>query len=155
MRLLCVVLVLVSGAHLAIVQENAIRRSLEFVGCYELHVVGERQTKTKNTEDLFPRRFQLVMRPSADKDGFAVRTLDPKVADSSLMASMSSWNANLDGTLSIVWSTGYVGYSVRLKRSGTELRGTAHYFTDTDPFPPTNRDSSVVAQRVECKVSEK
>jgi hypothetical protein len=155
MRLLCVVLVLVSGAHLAIAQENAIRGSLEFVGCYELHVVGERQTKTKNTEDLFPRRFQLVMRPSADKVGFAVRTLDPKVADSSLMASMSSWNANLDGTLRIVWSTGYVGYGVRLKRSGPELRGTAHYFTDTDPFPPTNRDLSAVAQRVECKVSEK
>lgn len=154
MRLLCVVLVLVSGAHLAIAQENAIRGSLEFAGCYELHVVGERQTKTKNTEDLFPRRFQLVMRPS-DKDGFAVRTLDPKVADSSLMASMSSWNANLDSTLRIVWSTGYVGYSVRLKRSGPELRGTAHYFTDTDPFPPTNRDLSAVAQRVECKVSEK
>jgi hypothetical protein len=48
MRLQCVVLVLVSGAHLAIAQENAIRRSLEFVGCYEPHGVGERPTKTKN-----------------------------------------------------------------------------------------------------------
>lgn len=107
-----------------------------------------------------PRRFQLTMRPSTDKGAFLVRTLDPKVGDSPLMASMSSWKANLDGTLHIVWSTGYVGYDVRLSGSGPELRGTAHYFTDTDPtdtdpLPRINHDTAVVAQRVGCKESEK
>ena len=62
------------------------------------------------------------------------------------MASMSFWNVNVDGTLHIVWSTDYVGWTVRLSGSGPELRGSAHYFTDTDPFPPTSRDIAVVAQ---------
>lgn len=95
------------------------------------------------------------MRPSTDKGAFVVRTSDPKVGDSSLMASMSSWKANLDGTLHIVWSTGYVGYDVRLSDSGLELRGTGHHFTDTDPLARINRDMAVVAQRVGCKESEK
>jgi len=154
MRLLCLVLVLAS-THLVMAQENTFRKSLEFLGCYELHVPGAHQSNAKKTGDFLPRRFQLTMRPSTDKGAFVVRTLDPKVGDSSLMASMSSWNANLDGTLHIVWNTGYVGYDVRLSGSGPELRGTAHYFTDTDPLPRINRDVAVVAQRVGCKESEK
>ena len=153
MRLLCVGLVFAS-AHLVMAQENAFRKLVEFAGCYELHVPGAHRPNAKKTDDYFPRRFQLTMRPSTDKHAFVVRTLDPKVEDSSLMASMSSWNA-LDGTLRIVWSTGYVGYDVHLSGSGTELRGTAHYFTDTEPFPRTNRDTTVVAERVGCKESEK
>ena len=154
MRLLYVVLPLVS-AHFVMAQDDAFRRSLEFVGCYELHVSAARPSNARKSDDLLPRRFQLTMRPSTDNGAFLVRILDPKVADSSLMASMSSWNANLDGTIHIVWSTGYVGYDVRLSGSGPELRGTAHYFTDTDPLPRTNRDTAVVAQRVGCKKSEK
>jgi hypothetical protein len=154
MRLLCVVLALAS-ADLVMAQENMFRKSLEFAGCYELHVPAARPSNAKKTDDALPRRFQLTVRPSTNKDAFLVRTLDPKIGDSSLMASMSSWNANLDGTLHIVWNTGYVGYDVRLSGSGPELRGTAHYFTDTEPFPRTNRDMAVVAQRVGCKESEK
>ena len=153
MRLLWAVLVLVS-AHLAIAQENTFRRSLEFVGCYELKVPVAHPSSAKRT-DFLPRRFQLTIRPSSTKDGFVARNLDSKVGDSSLMASMSSWNANLDGTLHIVWNTGYAGYDIHLSGSGAEFRGTAHYFTDTEPFPRTNRDTAVVAQRVGCKESEK
>ena len=148
MRLLCVVLVLAS-ADLVMAQEDTFRKSLQFVGCYELHVAGAHQTKAKDP-DLLPSRFQLVMRASAGKDGFIVRIPGPKVADSSLMATLSFWKANLDGTLHIVWSTGYVAWAVGLSGSGPELRGTAHYFTDTDPSPPTNRDVAVAAQRVGC-----
>jgi hypothetical protein len=104
MRLLYFVLVLAS-ARLVMAQEDTFRKSLEFVGCYELHAAGAHPTKAKNP-DFLPSQFQLVMRPSADKDGFIVRTLDPKVADSSLIATLSFWKANLDGTLHIVWSTG-------------------------------------------------
>ena len=102
-----------------------------------VHSTGASRNSTKySSHDAAP----------ADKDGFVVRTLNPKVADSTLMASMSFWNVNVDGTLHIVWSTDYVGWTVRLSGSGPELRGSAHYFTDTDPFPPTSRDIAVVAQ---------
>jgi hypothetical protein len=58
---------------------------------------------------------------------------------------MSFWNANLDGSLHIVWSTGYVGHDIQLNGSGAEFRGTAHYFTNTEPFPRTNRNTAVVS----------
>jgi hypothetical protein len=153
MWLPCVVLLLVS-AHLAVAQENPFRRSLAFVGCYELHVPATHPSSAKRT-DLLPRRFQLTIRPSSTKDGFVARDLDSKVGDLSLMSSMSSWNANPDGTLHIVWNTGYVGYDIVLSGSGAEFRGTAHFFTDTEPFPRTNRNTAVVAQRVGCKESGK
>jgi hypothetical protein len=154
MRLSCVLLVLAS-AHLVMAPESTFQKSLEFAGCYELHVSEVHQSNATRTDNFLPRRFQLTMRPSTVKDTFVVRTLDPKVGDSSLIASMSSWNVNLDGTLRIVWNTGYVGYDVRVTGSGPELRGTAHFFTDTDPLPRTNRDRAVVARRVGCKESEK
>lgn len=156
MRPLCFVLPLVM-AHFAIAQEDTSRRSFEFIGCYELRVVGENQSKASNPKknDLLPKRFELTLRPSTDKGAFVVRNLDSKAWDSSLMASLSSWNTGVDRTVHLVWSTGYVGYDVRLRRSGSELRGTAHYFTDTDPLPRNNRDTAVVAQRVGCKEPEK
>lgn len=157
MRFLCIVLLLVS-AHLAMGQEDTFRRSLEFIGCYELRVVGEHQSTTSNIskDELLPRRFELTLRPSTDKGAFVVRDLDAKAGDSSLMASLSSWNTGVDRTVHLVWSYGYVGYDLRLRRAGSELLGgTAHYFTDTDPLPRNNRDTKVVAQRVGCKESEK
>ena len=153
MRLLSVVLAFL-GAHLAMAQENTLHRSLEFVGCYELEVPAAHQSNAKKT-DFLPRRFQLIMRSSGNKDGFVVRDLDSIAWDSSMMALMSFWNTNLDGTLHIVWSTGYVGYDVHLSGTGPELRGTADYFTDTDPLPRTKRETAIVAQRVGCKKSEK
>jgi hypothetical protein len=154
MRLLFVVLVLLS-THLAAGQENTFRRSLEFVGCYELRVPGAHPSNAKKTDDVLPKRFQLMMRTATNKDGFVARDLDSKAWDSSMMALLSFWNTNLDGTLHIVWSTGYVGYDVPLSGSGPELRGTAHYFTDTNPLLRTNRDTAIMAQRVGCKESAK
>jgi hypothetical protein len=154
MRLPFVVLVL-GSAHLAIAQENAFRRSLAFVGCYELRVPVAHPSRTKGTDPLLPRRFELTIRPSTIKGTFVARNLDSKAGDSSLMSWMSSWNANLDGTLHIVWNTGYAGYDLRLSGSGAEFRGTAHFFTDTEPFPYTDRNTPVVAQRVACKESGK
>ena len=71
------------------------------------------------------------------------------------LSMLSSWHLNSDGTLHVVWSTGYVGYHIQLGGTGTELRGTARYFTDTDPVPPGPRTVKVVVQRAECKDSQK
>lgn len=151
MRLLCLGLALAS-AHLVMAQEDTFRRSIELVGCYELHVPETHSSKSKNTDDFLPRRFQLTMRPSINKGTWFVRPLDAKI-QGSLMSLISSWHTTLDGTLHIDWTTGYVGYEVRLNGSGGELRGTAHYFTDTDPLPRINRDRPVVVRRVSCKES--
>lgn len=64
-----------------------------------------------------------------------------------------------DGYLQIAWSTGYVGYGVKLGWSEGSYRGTAHYWTDTDPQPldlfTTRNSTAVHVDRVECKDSEK
>ena len=156
MRRACLVFLFVS-AHLALAQENILLKSLAFVGCYELHIpTSDSASAKRKKDDFLPRRFQLTTRPSTENT-FVARNLDSKVRwDLSIL---SSWHLNNDSTLRVVWSTGFVGYDMQLSGSRAELRGTAHYFTDTDPYPPdprTNRNSmTVVVQRAECKDSEK
>jgi hypothetical protein len=116
---------------------------------------------TNGNDDVLPKRFLLTSQPfryhkeSAEKI-FAARNLDPKIRWD---LSLSSWTVTDDGYLKIVWSTGYVGYGVKLGWNKGSYRGTAHYWTDTDQLPLdlfTTRNSTVVrVDRVECKDSEK
>ena len=152
MRRACLVLFFVS-AHLALAQENTLLRSFAFVGCYELHTPTSDSASAKRKKgDFLPRRFQLTTRPSIE-DTFVARNLDSQVRWD--LSMLSSWHLNSDGTVHVVWSTGYVGYHIQLGGTGTELRGTARYFTDTDPVPPGPRTVKVVVQRAECKDSQK
>jgi len=146
MRSLCFVALLVS-APLAIAQSNAPLESL--AGCYELRLPWWSLASPKD----LPRRFLLTTgRPvvcSVDsvKECFVARNLDPKVHWD--YSTLSSWSAKDDGTLQIVWTTGFVGYDIQLTKSGTEFRGTAHYLTDT---PPDLRVAlTVIVRRAECK----
>jgi hypothetical protein len=114
----------------------------------EGHLFGE--------PERLPRRFVLTARAYAHstsaKKNFVPRNLDAKVRWD---LPLPSWIAKDDGTLQIIWSTGYVGWDIHLSKSGSELRGRAHYFTDTDSnFPevltPVN-SLPVVVHKTECK----
>ena len=143
MRSLCLVVIAIS-AHLAIAQ-TAPLTAPSFAGCYELRVQEWHPARAKNS-DFLPRRFQLTTRP-ATRGRFVARNLDSKVRwDLSLL---SSWNVNDDGSLQVIWSTGFVGYEMQLSGSNVVFRGNAHYFTDTDLHPPDS--ATVVANHVECK----
>jgi hypothetical protein len=132
----------------------------QFAGCYVLHAVARHPTMNR-AEDVLPTRFQLTGDPfpsHTDSAGkiFVARNLDSKIPWD---LSLSSWTVTDDGYLHIIWSTGYVGYGMQLSRSKGSFRGTAHYWTDTDPLPldlfTTRNSTAVHVNRVECKDSEK
>jgi len=115
----------------------------------------------KRDDDVLPNRFLLTSHPfpyHKDSAGqiFTARSLDPKMRWD---LPLSSWTVTDDGYLQIIWSTGYVGYGVKLGWSKGSYRGTAHYWTDTDPQPldlfTTRNSTAVHVDRLECKGSEK
>ena len=155
MHKLCLLIILASTPLWG--QETAIAK--EFAGCYVLHVPA-RHPAMNRAEDVLPKRFQLTSRPAYDPHStgkiFVAQNLDSNIRWS---LSPSSWTVGQDGSLQIIWSTGYVGYGIKLTGSKGSFRGTAHYWTDTDPLPMdqfTKRNSTAVSvDRVECKDSEK
>jgi hypothetical protein len=107
-------------------------------GCYELKVKGWHPFTSL---DLLPTRFQLTTR--AANHGFLVRNIDARVREE---LPLSFWNVKGDGKIEIVWSTGFVGWKIRLNG---DLRGMAGFFTDTPPQP--SGDVAVVIHAVDCK----
>lgn len=113
-----------------------------FAGCYELRVEGWRSVITSSP----PRRFQLTTRPA--ESGFEARDLDSK---EHWNLQLTAWNVTDEGKVEIGWSTGFVGWGILLSKSGSNLRGTAHYFTDTDDPNKPSRPVTVVAHSVDCE----
>jgi len=127
MRCLCFI-VLVLGALLASAQSSAPPES--FAGCYELRVPGWHLLSETNGR--LPRQFRLTKRPfvTSPSRRFAAENQDSRIRWK--LSGLSSWTVKDDGMLQIVWSTGFVGYDIRLSRSEDEFVGRAHFFTDTD-----------------------
>jgi hypothetical protein len=143
MRALFLVVFLMGG-HLALGQGGTSTKL--FAGCYELHFEGWHPIiASSSMNDFLPKRFQLTTQPFKPK-WFVARNLDAKVREG---LPLSSWNVKDDGRLEIVWSTGFVGWDIELGGSGANLRGTARYFTDTDPHP--SDPIKVAAHSVGCK----
>lgn len=111
-----------------------------FVGCYELRIEGRPRVDYGN--QFLPKRFELKAEHAFG--GFAVKNLDSRVRSD---LPLSSWHLKDDGSISLVWSTGYVGWQIHLSRSGGDLRGTAHFFTDTGS---ETRPSRVITRTVRC-----
>jgi hypothetical protein len=141
-------MLLFMAGHVVTAQDGTLAKSLmvakAFAGCYELRVPSDTPARE------LPTSFQLTMlRDGATREGptFIAQNLGPKA-----QYSISSWKANSDDTISVSWSTGYVGYRLLLSGSRDELHGTARYWTDTGPGRGANRNPVTVrAQRVACK----
>ncbi len=113
-------------------------------GCYELRVLPTKPPDLIKKPLRLSRKFRLTPEPGGQPSGFVAKNLDTKVEWELLFA---SWTAKDADTIQIVWGTGFVGYSVRLKRSGADFRGKADYFDDTG-----GADSKdVVANTVDCE----
>jgi len=112
-----------------------------FVGCYELRIEGRPRIDYGN--EFLPKRFELN-----DKrvyGGFAAKSLESRVHWD---LRVSSWHLQRDGSLMIDWSTGYVGWAIQLRKSGTDdLSGTARFWTDTDCG---GRPSGVTVHTAKC-----
>ena len=97
------------------------------VGCYELRVERHQYVFDNAGHDVLPKRFEL--KAEHVYGGFAVKNLDPKIHWD---LSLSSWRLKGEGDIEITFSTGYVGWTIQLNKSGSEFSGTARFFTDTD-----------------------
>lgn len=132
---------LLTCGYIAAAQDS--KAAQAFAGCYELRVEGWRSFIL----DSPPRRFQLTTRPV--ESGFEARDLDSKRWEGS--TTLTAWNVTDEGKVEIGWSTGFVGWDILLSKSGANLRGTAHYFTDTDDLNKPSRPLTVVAHSVDCE----
>jgi hypothetical protein len=144
MKALFLIFLLTCG-HVVTAQDS--KAAQAFAGCYELEVEGWQGWRLfrPSADDVLPKRFELTTRPI--EEGFAVRNLDSKVRSN---LPLSSWNVKDKGKIEIVWSTGYVGWNIQLSGSGTNLRGTADYFTDAGPSAFSVRHK-VLIHAVDCK----
>jgi len=119
----------------------------QVAGCYQLRVPGWTPKDVKQ-HYVLPMQFQLTLSPDSGRRGwFTARNLDSQVMIG------SSWTVDSHGALLLDWSTGYVGYNIRVTGSAEHLRGAAHWWTDTGPpqgFDPLN-DLYVEANRFACK----
>jgi hypothetical protein len=114
-----------------------------FVGCYELRVERSQVVFGNYGFKFLPKRFELKAEPVFG--GFAVKNLDSKVRWD---LPLSSWRIKDDGTIALDWSTGYVGWNIQFRQSGSEFRGTARFFTDTDSG---SRPFRTVAHKLTCE----
>lgn len=137
MKYLFVVLLVTCG-QVGLSQDREATQAV--VGCYELRIEGRPRIDYGN--QFLPKRFELKAEPVYG--GFAAKNLDSRVRWD---LPFSSWRIKDDGSVTLVWSTGYVGWDIQLSPSGADLRGTARFFTDTGS---ERRPSRVVTRSVRC-----
>jgi len=107
--------------------------SLEsWAGCYELRVAAADQKK--ELWGGLPWRIQLLAKPSGEPlegvQWFETKTLNPafEVDPHSWFPPM--WKPDSEDVASIDIGNLFVGYSLKIKRSGTVLEGTARPYSD-------------------------
>lgn len=124
MKILLAILFIIVG-QAVFGQDQAVR---EVVGCYELRVKRSKLVSENYGLQFLPKKLELTAENGA-LGGLAVKSLDPKARWD---LSLSSWRVKDDGTVELGLSTGFVGWNFHLRRSDSELRGTARFWTDTD-----------------------
>ena len=142
---LAILLITIGKATLA--QDQAIK---ELVGCYEVRVERSKYVFENYGHQFLPKGLELTAVRGA-LGRFAVRGFDSKIRSD---MPLSSWRVNDDGAVELEISTGFVGWHIRLKKSGSDLSGTARFWTDTDP--PFRPDSGLgpfkaVAYKLSCE----
>jgi len=143
--LLAILLVGLGQASLA--QDRVVK---ELVGCYELRVERSQHVFENYGHEILPKGVELTAERGA-LGRFAVRGF---TSTARLNLPISSWSVKDDGTVELEISTGFVGWHIQLKKSGSELRGNARFWTDTDSG--IGPDSGLgpfqtVAQKLSCE----
>ena len=117
--------------------QNSISRAAPFAGCYELQL-GRWWPWSMGEDTEFatpPRRIELQLRQGTDgfeRDGFAIRTI-PAVGSSRRKA---YWQPQGSEGVSLIWTDGFTGVTLRLTKHGKELRGWAHPHFDSARLVP-------------------
>jgi len=140
-------ILLVSLGQATLAQDQVVK---ELAGCYELRVERSKNVFENYGYQILPHGLELTAERGA-LGGFAVRGFDSKTRSD---MPLSSWRVKDDGTVELEVSTGFVGWNFQLKKSGSELRGTARFWTDTDSgFGPDSGlgPFQTVARKLSCE----
>ena len=140
--LMCVLLFVTSAL--------AVDSARQWAGCYVLRLSPDRPDAYRN----LPRQFRLNTQPIYG-DSFSLEVQDFGLLDFSVLEPIenrewpfSSWKPGPGKTITIDWGTGFVGYTVSLKKAGEHFTGVALYHTDDGRIYP---ELPVEARRIGCK----
>jgi hypothetical protein len=136
MKLLLIILV--ASSRISLGQD---RETVALSGCYEMQAEAQRPYLRNSGE--FPRRLQLTLERSKTRGALVAKRLD-----SGVLASRN-WRVVRNNSIEISPSESWItnGWFIELSRSGSEFRGTAHYWTDTGDGPRIG----VVGHKVACR----
>ena len=152
MRMMCRTLVLLTAVvipHGARAQQESSIRVHSHAGCYALVLGRWSGPLPTNSSEAHtpPSRFQLdtvAVRPGSR---FAV---EPEQLVPGRMA--ASWAPLPHDSISLFWSTGFIGVRLRLAARGDSLVGTATAFHDAHFVgEPPDPSAPVVATRIPCR----
>lgn len=138
---------LVSLGQVTLAEDQVVK---ELAGCYELRVERPKYFFENDGRQILPKGLELTAERGA-LGRLAVRGFDSKTRSD---MPLSSWRVKDDGTVELEVSTGFVGWHIQLKKSDSELRGTARFWTDTDSgFGPDSGlgPFQTVAHKLSCE----
>jgi hypothetical protein len=116
---------LVSLGQTTLAQDQVVK---ELAGCYELRVERSKYLFENDGHQFLPKGIELTAERGA-LGRFTVRGFDSETRSD---LPLSSWRVKDDGSVELGVGTGFVGWNFQFKRSGSDLRGTARFWTDTD-----------------------
>ena len=137
-------------------QESGETQSLAFAGCYEL-TLGRWWPWSYGEDTVYvtpPSHIELLsVRGSEgfEKDSFLIRTVPATKLVGSGWRVSSFWQLNSKDWLTLTWTNGFTGVSLKLKKQGDELRGWAHPHFDFPHLIP--RTAHVAARKIPCPTS--
>jgi len=127
-----------------------------FAGCYELKLgrwwpwgFGE-----ENSYVTPPSRIELLNEHGThgfEQDGFILRTIPRQEPAPAGSRESSYWRVRSSSEIDLIWTDGFTGVRLNLKKHGDELSGSAHPHFDAVKLIP--RTAHVTARRIPCSTS--
>lgn len=128
-----------------------------FAGCYEL-TLGRWWPWGFGSDDAFftpPRRIKLLTEPGTkgwEENGLLLRALQDSGATKGGRGGPSYWNVRSQNQIDLTWTDGFTGISIRLSRTGKELRGWVHPHSDAPMF--IYHTAHVTARLIDCGITK-
>ena len=124
-----------------------------FAGCYELTLGRWWPWGLGSDETLFtpPRRVRLLTELGTkgfEQNGLLLRAVANPAATSTGRRGPSYWNVRSSSQIDLTWTDGFTGITIKLTKTGNELRGWVHPHSDALTF--VHHTAHVTARRVDC-----
>jgi hypothetical protein len=128
-----------------------------FAGCYEL-TLGRWWPWGFGSDDTFftpPRRIKLLTEPGTkgwEEKGLLLRALPDPAPTRTGRRGPSYWNVLSPNQIELTWTDGFTGITIKLNRTGNELRGWVHPHSDAAMF--IHHSAHVTARLIYCGMTK-